>query len=95
MKRILLIASALLLTTSLVPDDAEAARRPAVVVVKPVPAKVWVPSATVWDVRLGRYVHIAGHWKTPPRANVQWVPGHWTGRGHAKRWVPGHWSSRR
>ncbi|MDG1482075.1 MAG: hypothetical protein P8R54_20960 [Myxococcota bacterium] len=92
MKRILLIASALMLTGTVASSEAEAARRPAVVVAAPPAAKVWVPAHRNWSVQLSRFITVHGQWQTPPRANVRWVPGHHVGKGHSRRWVPGHWS---
>ena len=95
MKRVLIIASALLLTTAIAPAEAEAAQRPGRVVVNVAPAQVWVPSHRSWSVSLGRYVTVSGAWRTPPRAGMKWVPGHHVGHGKNRRWVPGHWASRR
>ena len=96
MKRIFALTSALMLTTALVPADAEAARRPtAVVVVHKTPARVWVPTHTTWSVSLGRNVTVVGQWRVPPRANVSWVSGRWAGHGRNKHWVAGHWAPRR
>lgn len=91
MKRILLLAAALLLTTAIAPSDAEAARRPARPAASAAPAKIWVPAHRTWSVSLGRFITVSGDWRTPPRAGVHWVPGHHTGHGKSRRWVPGHW----
>jgi hypothetical protein len=93
MKRTLLIAAALLLTTAIVPSDADAARRPARAVVNVTPAKVWVPAHRTWSVSLGRIITVSGNWRSPPRTGMHWVPGHHAGHGKNRRWVPGHWAS--
>ncbi len=68
----------------------------------------WVPARWVHGVyRRGHWHHPAhgvhrssyrhgppAHVRPPPRANAEWVPGHWEGRGHRRHWVPGHWVHR-
>jgi hypothetical protein len=95
MKRIILIAAALLLTTAIAPADAEAARRPVRTVVNVAPAQVWVPAHRTWSVSLGRIVTVSGNWRTAPHAGMHWVPGHHAGHGKSRRWIPGHWVSNR
>ena len=94
MKRILLIAFALIWTVAIAPSSADAARRPTLVAVKAKSAKVWVPRHSTWNIKLGRYVTVTGKWKTPPRPGMRWVSGHRAGHNH-RRWVSGHWSARR
>jgi len=32
-----------------------------------------------------------GYWAEPPRAEAQWVPGHWRQAPDGWVWVPGQW----
>jgi len=58
---------------------------------RPSPHAIWVAAHQTYDVHTHRMVHVAAGWKTPPRAGMQWVEGHWTGHGHSRRWTAGHW----
>ena len=82
--------------TALLPAEAEAKPRPIIKVVTVPPAAaapgaVWIPQQRVWNPQLQRYVVVAGHWKTRPRATAVWVPGHWEMRGRNRVWIAGHW----
>ena len=53
---------------------------------------VHVPAHYEWDPRLRRYVYVPAGWKTPPRAGMKWINGHWKGKGAKRQWVKGHWA---
>jgi hypothetical protein len=59
---------------------------------QPYPGAVWMAGYWDWRADLGRHVWVAGHWATPPRAGVVWMPPQWrmSPSGSYYR-VPGRW----
>jgi hypothetical protein len=55
----------------------------------PSPNDVWVDED--WRPEGKTYVWHGGYWAEPPRAEAQWVPGHWRQAPDGWVWVPGQW----
>ena len=55
----------------------------------PSPAHVWIEED--WEPRGGTYVFIGGHWASPPRYGMIWVPGFWKQHHRGWYWIPGRW----
>ncbi len=58
----------------------------------PYTSAVWLAGDWDWRAHLGRHVWIAGHWGTPPRAGVVYMPPSWhlSANGGYYR-APGRW----
>ena len=58
----------------------------------PGPTEVWVQS--YWNNTHGKWIWMAGHWETRPRANAVWISGHWDKDTESNdwTWTPGHWA---
>lgn len=61
---------------------------------EPFVGAVWISGYWDWRGDLGRHVWVPGHWTTPPRTGVVYMPPSWQPDGHG-RWyrVPGRWLS--
>jgi hypothetical protein len=55
----------------------------------------WMAGYWDWRADLGRHVWVAGHWATPPRTGVVYMPPSWQPDAHGRyfrvegRWVAG------
>ena len=59
---------------------------------QPYASAVWMSGYWDWRPDLNRHVWVAGHWATPPRAGVAYMPPSWhpyAGGGYYR--VPGRW----
>jgi hypothetical protein len=98
MKKLLLIATAAILSIPAIPSALAQhiyvqVGPPAPLVEHPGPRPhegwVWVAGYHRWDGH--GYVWIPGHWVSPPREHAVWVPGHWRHEAGGWYWVEGHW----
>lgn len=59
---------------------------------EPYAGAVWMSGYWDWRADLGRHVWVAGHWATPPRPGVAYMPPSWRSDPNGGYYrVPGRW----
>jgi WXXGXW repeat (2 copies) len=59
---------------------------------EPYPGAVWMAGYWDWRADQNRHVWVAGHWATPPRAGVAYMPPSWHADPHGGYYrMPGRW----